>query len=466
MFYRLSIILLFLLFLAFNLAATHLRCGQILVEQQGIGSKTVKVTVYYYTNTKGTTILFGGETDFISFGDGTRINVLEQGNQNVPDWNSNSSVYYASYSTTHTYSSYGFYTISYSEQNRNQDIVNFEFSVNTPAYLETSFNLEPNRSYSTPVSLSPLFFDAYFDFEFSLSLASTDPNGYILRYELAVPLESRNIPVKKFRMPEEFSINEFTGLVTWKNPRFQGMRFQGEYLFAIKTIQYDTTGGGLKEVGSNYRDFQVLLFDDLEREISVEDNLQLDSENRIFIEKGQNYKIKIFAFDDFVMPSFTLISTLPTENVSFIQYDSMYSNKHIRVGILTLNSTESIFRSQPYFIQIRTSFSSMYRAVYHDMIYTFFTEDVPFLSFRGPLNILDEKNELLAFPNPVTDFLVIPGIREELVDVHLFTSAGQKLPIRLTNDGEIDFRELPHAIYFVEIKNLKTKTTKVIRVKR
>src|SRR4051812_12848774 len=50
--------------------ATHLRAGEITVRQDATGLHVI-VTVTVYTNTINTNVLFGGDDDFLDFGDGS-----------------------------------------------------------------------------------------------------------------------------------------------------------------------------------------------------------------------------------------------------------------------------------------------------------------------------------------------------------------------------------------------------------
>src|SRR5690606_32360272 len=107
--------------------ATHLRAGEITVERIGC-SNIWRITVTVYTNTINTNVLFGGEDDWLDFGDGSRMLIPEQPNTLRPDLGEGIAT--ASYTVTKQYSG-GTYTISYSEPNRNAGVVNMDGSVNT-----------------------------------------------------------------------------------------------------------------------------------------------------------------------------------------------------------------------------------------------------------------------------------------------------------------------------------------------
>ena len=58
--------------------ATHLRAGEITVERVSCNSLTFRITVTVFTNTINTNVLFGGEDDWLDFGDGNRMLIPEQ----------------------------------------------------------------------------------------------------------------------------------------------------------------------------------------------------------------------------------------------------------------------------------------------------------------------------------------------------------------------------------------------------
>ena len=123
--------------------ATHLRAGEIVATRVNCNSLTFIITVTVYTNTKNTTVLFGGDQDILNFGDGETMLVPETANTIRLDLNSDGSVATASFTVTHTYSGIGSYTISYKEPNRNEGVLNMDASVNTTFYLETVVSVDP-----------------------------------------------------------------------------------------------------------------------------------------------------------------------------------------------------------------------------------------------------------------------------------------------------------------------------------
>src|SRR5690349_3299858 len=134
--------------------ATHLRAGNIIVEKvtNDCSNLTYKITIRVYTNTKNTDVLFGGDQDYLDFGDGTpRVLVPEQQNIMI---DTDRGIAYAEYSITHTYAGPRKYIISYIEPNRNRYVLNMDNSGETTFYLETVIRIDPYLGCSTPAVLN------------------------------------------------------------------------------------------------------------------------------------------------------------------------------------------------------------------------------------------------------------------------------------------------------------------------
>src|SRR5688572_11059263 len=84
--------------------ATHLRAGEIIVERVSCNSLTFRITVTVFTNTINTNVLFGGEDDWLDFGDGTRMLVPETANTLRPDLGDGIAT--AQFTVLHTYSGF------------------------------------------------------------------------------------------------------------------------------------------------------------------------------------------------------------------------------------------------------------------------------------------------------------------------------------------------------------------------
>src|SRR5688572_16960388 len=96
----LSVILVFAV--CYSGHATHLRAGEITVERVNCNSLTFRITVTVFTNTINTNVLFGGEDDWLDFGDGNRMLIPEQ--PNVPRPDLGEGIATASFTISYTYS--------------------------------------------------------------------------------------------------------------------------------------------------------------------------------------------------------------------------------------------------------------------------------------------------------------------------------------------------------------------------
>ena len=257
--------------------ATHLRAGEIIVERVSCSSLRFKITITVYTNTKNTTVLFGGEQDELNFGDGTPIELVpETPNTIRTDLNPDGSVATASYVTYHTYAGPGQYVISYREPNRNEGVLNMDNSVNTTFYIETSVTIDPFLGCNSSPTLSvPPIDRACPGVQWTHNPGASDPNGDRLTYEMVVPFRDRGYAVQNYRDPNNaqfynnfgnaneaqngpptFSIDENTGTITWNSPGAVG-----EYNIAFHIIEWRRINGEWYKMGYVRRDMQIIVED-------------------------------------------------------------------------------------------------------------------------------------------------------------------------------------------------------------
>ena len=75
-----SLFFLAIVLCALNCSATHLSGGEIYAERVSPTSLSFRITIRVFTNTINTNVLFGGEDDWLDFGDGQRMLVPETPN--------------------------------------------------------------------------------------------------------------------------------------------------------------------------------------------------------------------------------------------------------------------------------------------------------------------------------------------------------------------------------------------------
>ncbi len=289
--------------LVYSSYATHLRAGEITVERVGCANLW-RITVTVYTNTIGTNVLFGGEDDWLDFGDGNRMKVPETPNTPRPDLGEGIAT--ASFTITRPYSGNGKFIISYSEPNRNAGVVNMDGSVNTRFYIETALIIDPFLGCNnTPKLLVPPIDRACTGIAWFHNPGAYDPDGDSLSYELVVPFRDRNTTVVNYRDPaaagfysnfqqgnEEgngppsFSINPIDGTLTWNSPGTVG-----EYNIAFIIREWRLINGTWVSIGFVRRDMQIIV-DDCDNE-----RPELDVPEDVCVEAGSVLDATIFGTD-------------------------------------------------------------------------------------------------------------------------------------------------------------------------
>lgn len=426
--------------------ATHLRSGQIRVKH--VESLTYLITVEVYTNIVGTTVLFGGDQDYLSFGDGSPVLLVpEIGSSGLPPGSTyeivNDNIAKATYSVYHTYRGPGKYTVSYIEPNRNDGIANISESVNTTFYLETQFLIDAFLGYSeSPEFLTEPIFTFAAGKPIALSLAASVPAGHELYYSLATPLKGKGTPVSNYIHPGDADINPFNGLLTW-NGLFLDNALTGEYLLSVWVYQFDR--GYL--VNKTLRDVQILLTDSEFQAGRVFENVELDENKRIVLQEGST-TFKVIAEKKGEIVDTEVFSSLPgLTNVT--HYDSLEGEDELFVTSITINNDGSLDNTHSYLVAVRTKFQNNNH--YVDRNYVLTTHDEP-LEFPNAIMDLDEKElQVTAYPNPTSDFFYFKNPPHQML-ISVSTITGQPISAHYFND-QLDLREVPAGMYLITLKS-------------
>lgn len=265
-------ILLLLLFLASitQVQSTHIKGGWISVEKIG-NSGLYYVDVYGIRDVEGSVPF--GEGGFIDFGDG-HVMKVEPYNQEIVALNSNTELVRLSF--THTYSSIGIKLISYTEENRNANIINMYESVLTPFHIETQIFIDPLVSSKSNVQIRNLpLYDAKIGDRWSYTPMAIDPDGNRLSYQLATPKSARQQVVSGYKIPSDpefyksyisgnssqdgvpiFTIDSKTGTLIWDAPGTEGT-----FSTAIRITEWQTIDGTDTQIGHTILDFQITVTD-------------------------------------------------------------------------------------------------------------------------------------------------------------------------------------------------------------
>lgn len=285
--------------------ATHLRAGEITVERVNCNSLTFRITVTVFTNTINTNVLFGGEDDWLDFGDGNRMLIEEQ--PNVPRPDLGEGIATASYTVLHTYSGNGRYVISYSEPNRNAGVLNMDGSVNTRFYIETLLIIDPFLGCNnSPKLLVPPIDRACTGVAWFHNPGAYDPDGDSLSYELVIPYRDNNTTVVNYRDPNDpefytnfangneagtgeptFGINPVDGTLTWDAPGAA----VGEFNIAFVIREWRKINDVWISIGFVRRDMQIIV-DDCDNE-----RPELEVPEDVCVEAGSTLDATIFGTD-------------------------------------------------------------------------------------------------------------------------------------------------------------------------
>jgi hypothetical protein len=270
-----------LLLVSYSAQATHLRAGEITVRRDACNSLKFWITVTVFTNTKNTNVLFGGDDDILDFGDGSdpdrdgKPGILVPETQNTIRSDLGEGIATASFTISHIYSAGSSFTISYSEPNRNEGVVNMDNSVNTRFYIETEISIDPflGCNENTPILGVPPIDRGCTGVAWFHNPGAYDLDGDSLSYELVVPFRERNTRVVNYRdpanegfyinagignedqtAPPSFNINSVTGTITWDAPGKAG-----EYNIAFVIKEWRKISGRWIQMGFVRRDMQIIV---------------------------------------------------------------------------------------------------------------------------------------------------------------------------------------------------------------
>lgn len=241
-------------FLAYSSFATHYLSSDI--SYTHLSGLTYGITIRIYNNTYYTTADRCEIT--VHFGDGDslavpRINGISSICPATHDGemiatNVNESIYY----TTHTYSSAGYYIVSFEDANRTADICNIPNSINIGIYAKAEIMITPFLGYnSTPqftavplntVCLSSINY-------YNPSVIETE--GDSLFYQLIPPM-AYGQAISGYTLPaasNSFSIDALTGTVSWDKPTMICT-----YSYDIKITEWRKFNGTYYNIGSTMQD--------------------------------------------------------------------------------------------------------------------------------------------------------------------------------------------------------------------
>lgn len=352
--FKIKIFLIATLFFSFKLSfASHFRAGEILYEY--LSPQTYRVMINTYTEDN----LANQDQDsvYLNWGDGSFESV---GRTNGP-LNSNGvpsgelistsikkNVYI---SALHTYSSsLPYYTISITEFNRVDGVINMTNSVDVPFYLEDTINNSLINLYG--INSSPVFLNEPIDYGNRLDTFYHSPNAYdadgdSLFYELTPSMQASGSQVPQYQFPDQIlaginnnlSINEYSGLITWATPQTTG-----DYNISFRVKEYRNS----QLIGSVTRDMQIL--------VSDENNSppQINAINDLTVFAGDTIDISFQISDIDISDSLTVIASGSpfVLNPNRVQFNTTNTGNTVQANFVWYTDCSDITK-EPYYIDIK-----------------------------------------------------------------------------------------------------------------
>lgn len=268
-------VLLFVISVFLNVAlvhATHIRAGELRAERVSSSSLTYKFSLIGYADTGSQVAMGGGHIDF---GDGTEGELFDFFNYQLED-DLGGGVKRNQMDFTHTFQVPGTYVIRYEESNRNDGILNLSNSIDTRFYIELQLVIDPFLgNNSSPMLFVPPVDRGVTGVTFYHQPGAYDPDGDSLSYELTIPKQENDREVDDYLWPNDpsfydrylagnedqtgtpgFEIDSVSGLLIWDAPGIHG-----EYVVAMKIIEWRKLEGKWYQMGYLMRDMQIIIED-------------------------------------------------------------------------------------------------------------------------------------------------------------------------------------------------------------
>jgi hypothetical protein len=388
-------------------------------------------------------VKIGGNTDlsYLYFGDGQKVFVPETQGVVRYDLDASGAISEVRFVTVHAYSSYDMYKLSYAEPNRNGGVLNMDNPVNTPLYLETVIVLN-EKFVSTPKFLAPPIFYGITEEPFAASIAAIDSADYTLFYQITKPVGASN-----YRLPETLTLNLLNGQILW-DTKFMNSYQPGEYAFAAKIKQF----AGDELLSTVVYDFQIILIEESIGKVIV-GNKSVNEYGKIYVPLNTTSTFKVFAEDSHSEElSIDVFSELLDEehagSVSFSSYDSSNSGKNVKVGVISVVSSNEISRDNPYPLVVRGIYDRT-RRQYKHLTYLIYTRDVE-PDTDIVLSAGEENAIINVYPNPVNDVLHIDDDRVRMFAI--YSMEGMLLRSGVPSESRlIDVRSLTPGFYVLKL---------------
>ena len=259
--------------------ATHIRAGEITAVRISQSGLRYRFTLTIYRDTDGVEFGQGGVFNFgQSRTIGPTLEALraEAVDNLITEVNIGNNTSRITIQFDHTFDGPGVYVVSFTEQNRNRDIINLggASSENLPFHVETVIRIRAGDTPNdTPILTIPPIDRACIGARFIHNAGAFDPNGDSLAYRLVTPMQDRGVDIEAYVPldnpnistireegpgPTIFEIDPVTGDLTWNAPQFAG---EYNVAFIVEEWRYSELTERHELLGYVTRDMQIVVED-------------------------------------------------------------------------------------------------------------------------------------------------------------------------------------------------------------
>jgi hypothetical protein len=222
----------------------------------------------------------------------------------------------------------------------------------------------------------------------------------------------------------------------------------GEYAFAAKIKQFD----GDEWLSTMIYDFQIILTEGSIGKI-ISGNKSVNENGKIYVPLNTTSTFKVFVEDphseELSIDIFSeLIDNEHAGSISFSTYDSSNNGKNIKVGVVSVISTDDISKDNPYPLVVRGIYDRA-NLQYKQLTYLIYTRDVE-PDTDIVLSIGEENAIINVYPNPANDALHVDDERVKMFAI--YSMEGVLLRSGVSSENRlIDARSLTPGFYVLKL---------------
>ena len=425
---------------ALSLFATHNRAGEIQYRQ--IGERTIQASIITYTEPSSTPS--DRDSLEIFWGDGTSQWVMRSNGMGTPPQGVifNPRNKQNIYTAEHTFTDFGEYTLALDDRNRSEGIMNIGFgnSDQFSFYIFNTFTLSAETNSSPQTLLPPI--DIGFTFtQFEHLATAFDVDGDSLSYQLITPQMTDGVDVTNYRELTEFGNNTIltldseTGRLIWDSPEIAGT-----YSLAIEITSYrDGIQNGrfirdmIINVDNDPSSSPIIVQDDLPafgsiQEVEIGETIQLtiptNGDNLFLLEAGGG---------------------LLSQDIQPATFNALMINQSIN-GTFSWTVDASHVREQAYDMAFKIS-NNQDLADFYLIRYK-----VNGLNTSAPV-LAEDDHDIILYPNPTSDFLVLKSDAHNFSDYEIFSVAGELMKHGKLTSDRLDIQSLSSGSYILLLDN-------------